>query len=244
MRTNMKSATPLPVVDVYIPVKSNSEGVKNKCFRDFNGSSLYERTLKFVSEAAEDKKRIANIRIHVLCDDDSFDYVSGCGFGVPVEIHTVKEPKGIAEEFEAARVDVNTPWILLQPTSPFRDRRVFDSIVHMMLSYKLEYVYFTSMRLKLVGKLTRGIHQETCYQGDRQNADNWFDHWDGNILACTAKDSTDKVLGLKDALTIHPDYLTPFTESMPYNLQIDTEDEWDLALKIDESSVGYDYHLG
>lgn len=195
-----------------IPAKGFSKRTPHKNIREFNGTSLFMKSVNYaiqegimplVASESEEILRIARRE------------------GVPVFKEAEKEDSELEVLIneilcEHERIE---SFCILQPTSPLRKKGLLKE----MMKNVGEYGSFTIQKIKLVGLLGGKIYRNDL----KTTEDKYFYFYDGNILCRNANDYRKRRVLLTEKMEA-------VEQEFPYNLQIDYENEFQVLRLIDE----------
>lgn len=197
-----------------IPAKASSIRVPNKNLSDIAGIPLFMHSVKFakrcgiVPVVSTDSKEVINI-----CRKNKIRYIKE----VVNDSNMMFCVKQVLQKIKCKK------WVLLQPTSPIRNIKVFKKML--ALSYKHKSVV-SVQDLKFIGFLDNKFHVAYRDQDTRRR----FYHFDGNLLIA------DSNWVVKNSKLFSND-ITYVKNEFPYYLQIDDKNEHIIVKLIKEQTT-------
>lgn len=196
-----------------IPAKKSSIRIPNKNLSIIAGIPLFMYSVKFAKQ----------VGIVPVVSTDSEEVINIC---IKNKIRYVKEVVNDSNMLFCIKQVLSkykcNKWVLLQPTSPIRDIKVFKKLL--ALSYKHKSVV-SVQDLKFIGFLDGKFHIAYRDQDTRRR----FYHFDGNLMIA------DSYWTLKND-RIFTDDITYVKNIFPYYLQIDDKNEHTIIKLIKEQT--------
>lgn len=197
-----------------IPAKEHSERLPNKNILPINNKELWLHSVQYAIDEGVD---------YIVSTDSNYIIDQCIKLNIPYYRETVDDSNIFNCIKQVVQQYPNYKNIcLLQPTSPLRQPGMLRS----MLNMYIESSCYTSAHIKLIGHLFNKFY--IAYRA--QDTNNYFEHFDGNILVIN-KDfliKENKLFNDKSSFIIN---------KIPYTLQIDTKEEYNLIKTYMENAL-------
>ena len=202
-----------------IPAKANSSRLENKNLLQIGGHPLFMHSVYYaLGERIKPIVSTDSQSVIDICERNNINYVKE----LVDDSNIINCIKGVINNYH----DVEYV-ILLQPTSPMRKEGLLNHILDKMIESKSN-CGFTVQDIKLIGVL----NNEFVFATRDQDPDTkFFKFFDGNILVT-------KVDHIKKNNTLFDKHPLTFGNEHPYNLQVDTQSQFNTCKLLIENNPG------
>lgn len=197
-----------------IPAKEHSERLPNKNILPINGKELWMHSVEYA----------INETVDYVVSTDSEHIINQCKtMNIPYFKEIVNDSNMINCIKQVVEKYANYQYIcVLQPTSPLRQQGMLQN----MLNMNIKSSCYTANHIKIIGHINNKFH--IAYRA--QDTSNYLEHFDGNILLINTN-------FLIKENKLFDDNSIFVINKIPYVLQIDTKEEYDLIKLYMENAI-------